>query len=297
MSESRSEKNSEIIKEIEKEEIIKKSKKAIKIFLWIFIPLITFIFLSYFLLRVVGNMGIVVREYPIYIENDSYNINGLKIVHFSDIHFNNSITIKKVKELVNIVNKANPDIVVFTGDLIDKGYVLTNEQKEDLIYELSQIKAKIGKYAIYGDEDKLTFKNILDSCDFEILDNSMKKVYISSQFINLIAVDNTYSMNDFTSSTDDALTIVLTHKPDLADRIINDFNPDIIMSGHSHNGQIRLPLIGPLIRKEGAKKYPSSYYEINNTKLYVSGGIGNSYFQFRLLNHPSINFYRIRTNK
>jgi hypothetical protein len=297
MSESRSEKNQEIIKEIEKEERIQKSKKVIKIFLWIFIPLVTFIFLSYFMLRYVGNMGIEVREYPVYIDNESYNINGLKIVQFSDIHLNNSITINKVKELVKTINKANPDIVIFTGDLIDKGYSLSNEQKEELITELNQIKAKIGKYAIYGDEDKLTFKNILDSCDFEILDNTSKKVYISSIYINLIAVDSTYSISDFTSNTDDALTIVLTHKPDLADRIISDFNPDIILAGHSHNGQIVLPLIGPLIRKDGAKKYPSSYYEINNTKLYVSGGIGNSYFQFRLLNHPSINFLRIRTSK
>ncbi len=297
MNESRSEKNSEIIKEIEKEDRIQKSKKIIKIILWIFIPLILFIFTSYFLLRYVGNMGIKIREYPIYIENESYNLNGLKITHFSDIHFNNSINIKKVKEVVKSINKTNPDIVIFTGDLIDKGYVLSSEQKEELIEELSQIKAKIGKYAIYGDEDKLTFKNLLDNCDFEILDNTYKKVYISSSYINLIAVDNKYSMNEFTSIADDALTIVLTHKPDLTDRIISDFNPDIILSGHSHNGQIRLPLIGPLIKKEGAKKYPSSYYEINNTKLYVSGGIGNSYFQFRLLNHPSINFYRIRTNK
>ena len=71
----------------------------------------------------------------------------------------------------------------------------------------------------------------------------------------------------------------------------------MILAGHSLNGQIVLPLIGPLIKKDGAKKYISSYYEINNTLLYVSGGIGNSNYEFRLLNHPSINFFRIRINK
>ena len=71
----------------------------------------------------------------------------------------------------------------------------------------------------------------------------------------------------------------------------------MIIAGHSHNGQIILPLIGPLMKKEGAKKYVSSYYKINNTNLYISGGIGNSKYQFRLLNHPSINFYRLRTKQ
>ena len=173
---------------------------------------------------------------------------------------------------------------------------MQDDVKENLITELSNIKAQIGKYAIYGDEDKIYFKEIFDNCGFEILDNTIEKIYISSSVINLIALDSTYSSGSITVP-DDNLSIALIHKPDLADRIVQDFHPSIIMAGHSHNGQIVLPLIGPVIKKEGAKKYPSSYYEIGNTKLYVSGGIGNSYIQFRLFNHPSINFYRLRISK
>lgn len=294
--ESRSEKNLEIANEIEKEERIDKSKKIIKVTLWIIIPLLFFLTISYILFRFVGNIGIRIREYPVYVDNLSSDLESLKIVHFSDIHFNDSITLNKVKDVVKSINKTNPDIVVFTGDLIDKDYVLQDDVKENLITELSNIKAKIGKYAIYGDEDKIYFKEIFDNCGFEILDNTIEKIYISSSVINLIALDSTYNSGSITVP-DDNLSIALIHKPDLADRIVQDFHPSIIMAGHSHNGQIVLPLIGPVIKKEGAKKYPSSYYEIGNTKLYVSGGIGNSYIQFRLFNHPSINFYRLRISK
>ena len=76
---------------------------------------------------------------------------------------------------------------------------------------------------------------------------------------------------------------------------IDLFEPNMIIAGHSHNGQIILPLIGPVIKKEGAKKYISSYYDIDGIPLYISGGLGNSYYPFRLLNHPSINLYRLRT--
>ena len=74
----------------------------------------------------------------------------------------------------------------------------------------------------------------------------------------------------------------------------NKFN--LILAGHSHHGQIRLPLIGAIILPDGAKKYYNGYYEFNKTKLYISNGIGTSTINFRLFNKPSFNLYRI-TNK
>lgn len=297
MMESRSEKNLEIAEEIEKEERKDKNKKVFKILFWTFIPLFIFFGISYTLLRFVGNMGLVVREYPVYIEKLDNELDGLKIVQFSDIHFNQYTSYDKIETLVNSINKTNPDIVIFTGDLIDKEYIIDNENKEKLIEELSKINAKIGKYAIYGDEDGSNFKDIFDNINFEILDNEVYNIYIGSSLINIIAVDSKYETFELPKFDDDNLVIAITHKPDLADKIVSDFKPDMILAGHSLNGQIVLPLIGPLIKKDGAKKYISSYYEINNTLLYVSGGIGNSNYEFRLLNHPSINFFRIRINK
>ena len=71
------------------------------------------------------------------------------------------------------------------------------------------------------------------------------------------------------------------------------YKPNLILAGHSHNGQIRLPIIGGLTKFEEAKKYSNSKYNIDNTTLFISGGLGTSKYEFRLFNHPSINFYRL----
>ena len=297
MLESRSKKNEEIANEIENEERIEKNKKIFKILFWIFMPLFVFFSVSYILLRFIGNIGIVIREYPVYDDLIDSNYSGLKIVQFSDIHFNKNSKLDNIKKLVSTINKTNPDIVIFTGDLVDKDYAINEEEKTIMMSYFLDINAKIAKYAIMGDEDKEEFNEIFNNSGFKILNNTLEKIYIDSSIIDIIAVDDKYSVESINGHTDSNYTIAIMHKPDTADLVISDFNPNLILAGHSHNGQIILPLIGPLMKKDGATKYVSSYYEINDTKLYISGGIGNSSYEFRLFNHPSINLYRLRNSK
>ncbi len=70
-------------------------------------------------------------------------------------------------------------------------------------------------------------------------------------------------------------------------------NINLVLAGHSHNGQINIPYIKKLFLPEGSKKYYNNYYKVNNTNLYISSGLGESKINFRLFNKPSINFYRI----
>ncbi len=85
------------------------------------------------------------------------------------------------------------------------------------------------------------------------------------------------------------------HEPDFINEIdYNTFN--LILAGHSHNGQIRLPFIGAIILPPGAKKYYKEYYKLNNTDLFISSGLGTSNLDIRLFNKPSFNFYRITKN-
>ena len=86
--------------------------------------------------------------------------------------------------------------------------------------------------------------------------------------------------------------ILLVHEPD----IINKFDYkdyDLILAGHSHGGQVKLPLIGALKYPKGAKKYHNDYYKLKNNDLYISSGIGTSRHNLRLNNKPSINLYRL----
>ena len=87
--------------------------------------------------------------------------------------------------------------------------------------------------------------------------------------------------------------IVLTHYPDYIDTIAN-YNVDLVLAGHSLLGQIRIPFFGGVIKKDNATKYLDSYYMVNNTKIFVSAGLGtDNNFKFRLFNKPTINLYRL----
>ena len=101
-------------------------------------------------------------------------------------------------------------------------------------------------------------------------------------------------MNYFTENEDINYKIILVHEPDYVDTITSKYNnTNLVLAGHSHNGQINIPYIKKLLLPEGSKKYYNNYYKVNNTNLYISSGIGESNINVRFFNKPSINFYRI----
>ena len=280
-----------------------------KIFKWL-LRIFFILFLIIVYARYVGTMGLVTKEYTLSENNIADSFDGIKIVHFSDLHFNRAITISKVKSVIEEINLINPDIVVFTGDLIDKDVTLTDGDYDKLTNLLKQIKAKYGKYAIMGnhdyEKDKEKVIEIYNDSDFKYLENSydiiyskeMEKIFIGG--INTVSYDLAdvgKTMEYFNDNEEDMYKIILVHEPDIAKDIVKDYTVNLILAGHSHNGQIRLPIIGPLYTPEYSKKYYDNYYNIDGTKLYISSGIGVSTINFRLWNKPSINFYRINKEK
>ena len=194
---------------------------------------------------------------------------------------------------------------MFTGDLIDDSIDIDNFNDEKLISFLSSIKAKYGKYAVRGNHDYVVYadkiKNLFADAGFTYLENSYDILYnesndkifiggLDTSFYDKDDLDKTLTYQDENIS----YKIILTHEPDISDEIVSKDNTiNLILAGHSHNGQVRLPFIGALTTPEKAKKYYDNYYKIQNTDLYVSSGIGVSKVDFRLFNRPSINFYRI----
>lgn len=254
--------------------------------------------------RYVATSGLITKEYVITTDiADSYD--GFKIVHFSDLHYGRIITDQELKIISREINLINPDIVVFTGDLIDDSIDIDNFNDEKLISFLSSIKAKYGKYAVRGNHDYVVYadkiKNLFVDAGFTYLENSYDILYnesndkifiggLDTSFYDKDDLDKTLAYQDENIS----YKIMLTHEPDISDEIVSKDNTiNLILAGHSHNGQVRLPFIGALTTPEKAKKYYDNYYKIQNTDLYVSSGIGVSKVDFRLFNRPSINFYRI----
>ena len=251
---------------------------------------------------------ITVKEQKITLDNWPDNFNGFKIVHISDIHYGRLFDEKSLQKLVNSINEQKPDIVVLTGDLIDKDTHMTTNMANKISNLLKKINAKAGKYAINGNND-LNFDewvNIISNGGFKDLNNTYDTIYINGYQNIFIAgastVKDKLSINDKLKTSIDYLNsfdkngpiykILLLHEPDTIDDLSN--NPfNLILAGHSHAGQIRLPFIGAIMLPDGAKKYYDSHYKLENSDLYISNGLGVSNYNFRLFNTPSYNLYRL----
>lgn len=236
------------------------------------------------------------------------NFHGLKLVQFSDLHYGTTITKKQLEKIVKKINQTKPDIVVFTGDLIDESNKDTEKLEQDLIEQLSKIDTTLGKYMISGEEDHQfdSYIHIMETSGFKNLNNSYDKIYKETDdYLYIAGVDDTQNgdpdieqavpnIEEFNNAK---YRIILLHEPDYIDNFINDYPFDLALAGHSHNGQIRLPFIPtPFYNPNGSKKYNKIHTKINNTQLYVSNGLGTSKIPFRLFNTPSITLYRL-TNK
>ena len=144
----------------------------------IIITIIIFLISSFLYVwaRYVETKGLNVKEYKIS-TNISDNFNGLKIVHFSDLHYSSTVNKSDLKKIVDKINFINPDIIVFTGDLID---ISDSEKIKEVTSELKRLNAKIGKYAVNGDKDINEFDIIMKNCGFTVLNNSYELIYKNS---------------------------------------------------------------------------------------------------------------------
>ena len=263
----------------------------------IIFSIILLLIITYISVRFIGNIGLVVREYKI-TNKKLESFYGLKIAHFSDLHYGMSVNEKKLNIIVNKINMTKPDIVVFTGDLIDKNIKITDEIFELLVSKLSKINSKYGKYYVSGNHDKnnKSYNTIMTESGFQNLNESYDVIYLNNSKMFIGGIDTNNTLNEKTIETLNLenydYKIMLSHYPDNADYLLK-YNVDLILSGHSHNGQVRLPVIGKIITPNNDKKYYDPYYKINDTLLYISGGIGNSTMNFRLFNKPSFNLYRL----
>ena len=274
-------------------------KKILKIFITLLILIILLLLYS----RFIGTIGLITKEYTIKDNNISNDFDGIKIIHFSDTHYKRIITKDRIDKIINEINLINPDIVIFTGDLIDQDSDITEDDITYLKEALSKINAKYGKYSVIGNHDYSididVLRSIYKESNFNLLENSYDIIYGKDNNKLYIGGISTGAFSDTVLNKmkydEECYKIIILHEPDYTDEIIS-LNPNLILGGHSHNGQVNIPYLKKYFVPTGSKKYYDEHYLVNNTNLYISSGIGVSRYNFRLFNHPSINFYRINKN-
>lgn len=235
------------------------------------------------------------------------NFSGLKIVQLSDFHYGTTVFYDNINHIVDEVNKRNVDLIFFTGDLIDKNYELSLKEKNELINLLKDLNARLGKYAIYGEEDGELFYDIMNHSDFYILDNTYDFIYDNSANPIMVIgsgsslngtcdINKSYEYFSNPLNSTNIFSISLIHEPDSVDDILFKHKSNIILAGHSHNGTINIPFFEPAYKVDGALKYNREFYDLDESKLYISSGIGTNGPGFRLFCRPSFNFFRISSS-
>lgn len=235
-----------------------------------------------------------ITEYTYSHEDIPEEFDGFKIVQISDLH-NKSFLFDSYP--VSRVEKCEPDIIVLTGDLIDS----TRTDTETAISFAKEMVAIAPTYYITGNheywvDESVRLSLIEDLSDIGVicLDDEALKLSENGSEITLIGFDEAslgYSvLSGITEETKkEDLTILLAHEP----QYLEDYaraGVDLVLSGHAHGGQFRLPFIGGVYAPDQGlfPEYTEGLHETDGTSMIISRGIGNSVIPLRLFNHPEI---------
>lgn len=230
------------------------------------------------------------------------SFDGFKIVQFSDTHIGFQYTLTQFHDLITKINALNPDIIVFTGDLVDEPNKYDWSPK--LTQLLHDLKAYYGKYWIYGNHDHGGYgteivRDVMEKANFNLLQNSHQVIEKDVDRIILAGIDDVIlgspNLTEALQHTNPELfTILLSHEPDFAD-IAKKHPVDVQLSGHSHGGQVRLPLLGHLYTPIYAEKYVEGNYTFDSSdfKLFVSRGIGTTRLPYRFFCKPEITVFTL----
>lgn len=238
--------------------------------------------------------------------------NGYTIVQVSDLH--NKEFGKNQEYLLKKIRASSPDIIVVTGDLIDR-------RKYDLDTAIIFINGamKIAPvYYVSGNHEAWSgdYKNISErllSCGVQILDDNKVKLLKDEAMIEILGLsDPDFLTSDYMDGTnsskleehlarlsdDSVFQILLSHRPELFHLYVNE-SIDIIFSGHAHGGQFRIPFVGGLVAPDQGlfPRYTSGAYTQSQSTLIVSRGLGNSIMPVRLFNRPDIVVVTLQNEK
>lgn len=231
---------------------------------------------------------------------------GKKIVQFSDTHLGFHYNLSQLKKVISKINSLQPDLIFFTGDLMDAPNQYAERDK--IIPLLTALHAPLGKYCIYGNHDhggygSDLYKKIMEASGFSLLLNEAAPVRLKDgSGIYIAGIDDAMlGRPDIQAAQknipENMFTLLLSHAPDLAD-VATHFPIHWQLSGHSHGGQVKIPFLGALVIPPFAKKYPEGLYSFENQhrlKLYVNRGLGTTRLPFRFMAEPEITVFTLKT--
>ena len=276
---------------------MKTKKKFIVLAAIVAILILLIIWIAY------GNTDLEIYKYNVKSEDIPSEFDNFRIVQISDLH--NAEFGENNEKLLLMLKQADADIIAITGDMIDSrntdiDVAISFAQKAVNIAPVYYVNGN-HESRVLGEYEKL--KQGLTDAGVTILENSSADITIGDEAITLIGINDPTFRMDIMDDTmeqniahqlvnvipdNDNYKVLLAHRPEYFD--VYAGKVDLVLSGHAHGGQFRIPFIGGLVAP-GQGFFPE-YYEGShikeNTEMIVSRGIGNSIIPFRINNKPEI---------
>ena len=241
---------------------------------------------------------------------------GMRLAHISDIHMDDFTEAYFLRDTIERVNRIKPDAVMMTGDFVtsdSKPTKASTLRAHDSAWHCARLLASLecrALYAVLGNHDidagASEITNALVSNGITVLRNSYLPIERAGSRIWLAGLDDPVSGSP---NPDQAVpggirnipnepVVLMCHAPDYADDLLA--HPagqavDLMLSGHSHGGQIRLPLIGALVLPSLGRKYVEGRFQLGRMQLYVNRGIGTIGVPFRFDCPPEITVHTLRS--
>ena len=236
-----------------------------------------------------------VKQYTVCLNNLPANFSGLTILHLSDLHSKQFG--RRQTKLVRLINQQKYDLVALTGDFVNK-FKPDIKPMIDLINQLN----KVPVYFVPGNHERKTgfqARESLNAAGVRILDNKAVRMVKNGQCLWIIGVDDPHlgkaCLNAALEQVDDsAPKILLAHSPNIYPEAIEK-RLDLVLAGHTHGGQVRLPLIGALIAP-GQGLFPQwdyGLYQKGQTTMIINGGLGESDLPVRFNIKPEIGLVKL----
>ena len=250
-----------------------------------------------------GNTALELNKHTIESNKIPKAFDGYKIAQVSDLH--NAEIGAENEELLAMIEAADPDIIAITGDMIDsrRTNVETALDFAEKAVKLAPCYYVNGNHELRVSEYEELKKGLL-KLGVVVLENKSTKINIKNQEITVIGIsDPSLEANELWSveaevvnnhlgeliKADDNYKLVLSHRPELLE-IYCEAGADLVLTGHAHGGQIRLPFAGGVIAPHQGffPEYDGGLYIKEETNMIVSRGIGNSLFPLRFNNRPEV---------
>jgi predicted MPP superfamily phosphohydrolase len=231
------------------------------------------------------------------------NFDGFRLVQISDIHFDGWMNRRRLEDFIGLVNDQHPDLVAITGDFISHP---SDHHETELAAALSQIQARFGTAAVLGNHDHWTdpqlVRRALKAGNVRDLSNRFITLESQGAQLHIAGVDDVIEQMNrldlvLNSLPENGSAILLAHEPDYANTSAASGRFDLQLSGHSHGGQVILPLIGAPILPPMGRIYPSGLYQVGAMYQYTNRGLGMTGFHLRLNCQPEVTVFTLESGQ